>query len=41
MKLRRWLLVLIMLLLCLPSVVPTAQAKALYPYSVGRCNLKQ
>jgi uncharacterized lipoprotein YddW (UPF0748 family) len=28
MKLRRWLLVLIMLLLCLPSVVPTAQAKA-------------
>lgn len=28
MKLRRWFLVLIMLLLCLPSVVPTAQAKA-------------
>ncbi|GAB6929846.1 hypothetical protein JCM10914A_38290 [Paenibacillus sp. JCM 10914] len=27
MKLRRWLLVLMMLLLCLPSVVPTAQAK--------------
>jgi len=28
MKLRRWLLVLIMLLLCLPSVVPPVQAKA-------------
>lgn len=28
MKLRRWLLVLIMLLLCLPSVVSTAQAKS-------------
>jgi len=28
MKLRRWLLVLMMLLLCLPSVVSTAQAKS-------------